>query len=79
MNLAKGVDILQWNLEYRRDPDLALLEQWARAVASYNLGHGRVNRLIATHGDRWREALPQANRRYLDAVMNLEVTDAPNP
>lgn len=62
-NLTKGAEILRWNLDH-----------WGgdteKAVASYNLGHGRLERIIAEHGDGWREALPAEVRGYVEAVTN---------
>ncbi len=40
-----------------------------KALASYNAGLGRVQSLIAAHGDGWERALPAETRRYLAAIV----------
>jgi soluble lytic murein transglycosylase-like protein len=68
VNLAMGAWILKWNYAYRFDADNEL-ERWRQAVASYNLGHAAVNRLIAEHGDGWMDALEPRVRAYVDRIV----------
>lgn len=71
VNLAMGAWILKWNYVYRFDtPDDT--ERWRRAVASYNLGHAAVNRLLAEHGDGWMDALEPRVRAYVDRIVTGE-------
>lgn len=70
-NLAMGARILKWNYAYRFDADNEL-ERWQQAVASYNLGHAAVNRLLAEHGDGWMDALGPEVRAYVDKVVTGE-------
>jgi soluble lytic murein transglycosylase-like protein len=70
-NLAMGAWVLRWNYAYRFDADNEL-ERWRQAVASYNLGHAAVNRLLAEHGDGWMDALPERVRAYVDAIVTGE-------
>lgn len=67
-NLSMSASILAWNMAYRADqePD----EQRAQAVASYVIGHGAVNKLIAEYGDDWRDVLSEPVRRYVEKVAN---------
>ena len=70
-NLAMGAWILKWNYAYRFDaPDDT--ERWRQAVASYNLGHAAVNRLIAEHGAAWMDALSEPVRRYVEKIVTGE-------
>ncbi len=41
----------------------------AKAAASYNWGPTNVERVIAQHGDRWREHLPRETRDYIADVV----------
>lgn len=70
-NLAMGAWILRWNYAYRFDADTEQ-ERWRQAVASYNLGHAAVNRLLAEYGDGWMDALEPQVRRYVDKVVTGE-------
>lgn len=40
-----------------------------KALASYNAGLGKVQQLVAAHGDRWESALPLETRQYLSAIV----------
>ena len=42
-----------------------------RALASYNAGLGRVQALVATHGDGWEAKLPLETRQYLGAILGV--------
>lgn len=68
VNLAMGAWVLRWNYAYRFDADNEL-ERWRQAVASYNLGHAAVNRLLAEHGDGWMDALEPRVRAYVDRIV----------
>ena len=65
-NLEKGALILRWNLAYRFEMGA---EQVPLAVASYTLGHGAVNQLLALHGDNWRDGLSEPVRAYVEAIV----------
>jgi soluble lytic murein transglycosylase-like protein len=65
-----------------RDPEDAIKAQAAymdwlirhagngeRALAAYNWGIGNLKKCIATHGDSWREHLPEETRDYITKVM----------
>ena len=43
-----------------------------KALASYNAGMGRVQSLVAAHGDGWERALPAETRRYLQGIVGAE-------
>ena len=64
-NLSKGASILAWNMAYRGDMD----DAEALAVASYTMGHGAVNKLLARHGKRWRAHLSRPVRDYVEAIV----------
>ena len=70
-NLAMGAYILRWNYAYRFDAENEQ-ERWQQAVASYNLGHAAVNRLMAEHGDVWMAALSEPVRRYVEKIVTGE-------
>ena len=70
-NLAMGAWILRWNYAYRFDAENEQ-ERWRQAVASYNLGHAAVNRLIAEYGDGWMDALSEPVRRYVEKIVTGE-------
>ena len=70
-NLAMGAHILRWNYAYRFDAENEQ-ERWRQAVASYNLGHTAVNRLIAEYGDGWMDALSEPVRRYVEKIVTGE-------
>ena len=70
-NLAMGAWILRWNYAYRFDAENEQ-ERWRQAVASYNLGHAAVNRLIAEYGDGWMDALSEPVRRYVENIVTRE-------
>ncbi len=40
-----------------------------KALASYNAGLGRVQSLVAAHGDDWERALPAETKLYLSAIV----------
>ena len=40
-----------------------------KALASYNAGLGRVQALVAAHGDDWERALPAETKHYLSAIV----------
>ena len=40
-----------------------------KALASYNLGMGRVQQLVQAHGAAWERALPEETRRYLASIV----------
>ena len=40
-----------------------------KALASYNAGLGRVQSLLAAHGDDWERALPAETKLYLSAIV----------
>lgn len=61
-NLAQSARILRLMLFfYDGDP--------RKAVSAYNLGHGRMDALLAEHGDGWMDALPDHVRRYVERVV----------
>lgn len=68
-NLGKGAWILAWNHNYRLERGVTGREAMMQAVASYNLGHGKVNKLLRKHGDGWLEALPERVRQYVETVV----------
>lgn len=70
-NLRMGAYILRWNYAYRFDAENEQ-ERWRQAVASYALGHGAVNKLLAEHGDGWMDALEPQVRAYVDKVVTGE-------
>lgn len=39
-----------------------------KAIAAYNCGQGRVERLVRQHGANWRQHLPAETRNYLNIV-----------
>ena len=43
-----------------------------KALASYNAGLGRVQSLVAAHGDGWERALPAETRRYLEGIVGTQ-------
>jgi len=52
-----------------------------KALASYNAGLGKVQQLVAAHGERWESALPLETRQYLSAIvgdMRPVFTKSPN-
>ena len=51
-----------------------------KALASYNAGLGRVQSLVAAHGDDWERALPEETKRYLAAIVgDASATIPPRP
>jgi soluble lytic murein transglycosylase-like protein len=42
-----------------------------KALASYNLGPGAVDRLIASYGDKWKDHLPTETSNYLSKFSKL--------
>lgn len=41
----------------------------AKALSAYNFGIGNVQKLLAKHGDQWRDFLPLETRRYLEKIL----------
>lgn len=68
-NLGKGAKILAWNLNYRLGRGVTGDEALRQAVASYNLGHGAVNKLLRKHGDKWMDALDEPVRKYVEKIV----------
>lgn len=42
---------------------------YSKAFAAYNCGPGKVNGLIATHGDLWKRKLPNETQNYLVRIL----------
>jgi soluble lytic murein transglycosylase-like protein len=69
-NLDKAGEILRWNIAYRcSEPES---ERLPLAVASYTLGHGAVDKLLAERGGDWREGLSEPVRKYVDTITGVE-------
>lgn len=64
VNLKKGAAILKWNFSYREGES----EATELAVASYVLGHARVDRLLEEHGAEWKEELAGPVRKYVEGI-----------
>lgn len=73
--------------EHRRfasDYLAAMLERYdgdrRKALAAYNAGPGRVDALIAKHGDAWLSHAPKETRDYVPSVLaNADGYDMPVP
>ena len=42
----------------------------AKGLAAYNAGIGRVQKIVAKHGDKWKEHLPAETKHYIETLLN---------
>ena len=41
----------------------------AKGLAAYNAGPGRVQKLVAKHGDNWQKYIPAETKGYLNKIL----------
>lgn len=62
-------DLARVGKEYRRAMQRRYGGDPAKMWAAYNAGPGRVDSLIASHGDRWLDHAPPETRKYVRGLL----------
>ena len=76
-NVPIGVDVFnpEQNMAVGSKMLARLLRKYGsedKALAAYNAGEGRVDRLISKHGDNYQRFLPKETRDYIPKVLALK-------